>query len=39
MGKIGDKPRRVEVLPVTKPVRQPAPAPATAPVKEPQPAR
>jgi hypothetical protein len=39
MGQIGDKPRRVEVIPVTKPVRRPAPEPVREPVKEPQPAR
>jgi hypothetical protein len=33
MGDIGTKPRRIEVLPATKPVRQPRPQPA--PVKEP----
>lgn len=43
MGDIGDKPRRIEVLPATKPVRQPQPAPsqpapAKTPAKEPVPA-
>lgn len=33
MGDIGTKPRRIEVLPATKPVRQPRPQPT--PVKEP----
>lgn len=36
MGEIGDKPRRVEVIPETPPVRRaPTPTPAPAPVKEP----
>ena len=39
MGDIGTNPRRVEVIPITKPVRQPAPVPVTPvrPEKEPVP--
>jgi hypothetical protein len=38
MGDIGDNPRRIEVIPATKPVRQPMPepAPTPAPAKEPE---
>jgi hypothetical protein len=42
MGDIGDNPRKIEVFPITKPVREPMPAPATptpapAPEKTPEP--
>lgn len=42
MGDIGTNPRKIEVMPITKPVHQPAPAPATPapapaePAKEPE---
>ncbi|BCP41447.1 hypothetical protein MINTMi27_15400 [Mycobacterium intracellulare] len=38
-GDIGTNPRRIEVIPATKPVRQPMPepSPAPAPVKTPEP--
>lgn len=36
MGDIGTNPRRIEVIPATKPVRQPAPEPTPAPAKEPE---
>jgi len=35
MGDIGTNPRRVEVIPITKPVRQPAPTTPARPVPEP----
>lgn len=38
MGDIGTNPRRIEVIPATKPVREPAPEPVKEPVKEPVPA-
>lgn len=36
MGDIGTNPRRIEVIPATKPVRQPHPEPA--PIETPEPA-
>lgn len=37
MGEIGSPQREIEVIPATRPVRQPAPAPSTpAPVKTPE---
>ena len=37
MGEIGPNPRRIEVVPITKPVRKPAPEPQRQPVKIPEP--
>lgn len=37
MGDIGPNRRKIEVLPATKPVRQPMPEPSPAPVKVPEP--